>query len=360
MESPYSVVIPLINPNEPEARLASLLIDEGQQVTKGDTLCILETTKSTFELEAELDGYVVGLNYELGQIALAGDILCHLAPSADWQLPESDSFQKDTETALPEGLRISQPALELIKTHDIDPGGFPEGSLITTKMVQELIDQEHDYLVNYNPTTIIIYGGGGHCKSLIDVIKAIGTYTIAGILDDGIPPDQMVMGIRILGGKGNLPNLRRKGIALAVNAVGGIGNLSSRVRVFQFLADNGFICPQLIHPSAFVEQSASVSDGVQVFPQAYVGSEAEIGFGTIINTGAIISHDCKLDEYVNISPGAILAGEVHVGEEVLIGMGATINLQVKVGRGARIGNNATVKSNVPENGIVRAGAIWPD
>jgi acetyltransferase-like isoleucine patch superfamily enzyme len=41
-------------------------------------------------------------------------------------------------------------------------------------------------------------------------------------------------------------------------------------------------------------------------------------------------------------------------------MGATINLQVSIGAGARIGNGATVKSDVPERGMVRAGAIWPN
>ena len=40
-------------------------------------------------------------------------------------------------------------------------------------------------------------------------------------------------------------------------------------------------------------------------------------------------------------------------------MGATVNLQVKIGAGARIGNGATVKRDVPANGIVRAGGIWP-
>jgi acetyltransferase-like isoleucine patch superfamily enzyme len=40
-------------------------------------------------------------------------------------------------------------------------------------------------------------------------------------------------------------------------------------------------------------------------------------------------------------------------------MGVTINLGVKVGAGARIGNSAVVKADVPVNGIVRAGTIWP-
>ena len=85
-----------------------------------------------------------------------------------------------------------------------------------------------------------------------------------------------------------------------------------------------------------------------------------VGFGCIVNTGAILSHDCVLGDYVNISPGAILAGAVQVDERSLIGMGATINLGVKIGSGVRVGNSAVVKADVPQNSIVRAGAIWPD
>ena len=41
-------------------------------------------------------------------------------------------------------------------------------------------------------------------------------------------------------------------------------------------------------------------------------------------------------------------------------MGVTVNLRVKIGDRARIGNSATVKQDVPENGIVHAGTIWPN
>jgi len=364
MVTVYSVIIPQLNPNEPEARLASLEISEGQQVSKGDLLCVLETTKSTAELESEADGFVVGLIYSLGQSVHAGEILCHIAPSPVWQPPVILPDRQELSTPLPDGLRISQPALELANKHAVELSLFPEGNLITTKMVQELIDQRQSGFqqteTEFDPTATIIYGGGGHSKSLIDVIRAMRTYTIAGIVDDAVTPGQIIMGIPVLGGKEVLSDIRKKGIFLAVNAVGGIGNLSTRIKVFQTLTENGFAFPVVVHPQAFIESSAKLSPGVQVFPHAYVGSEANVGFGAIINTGAIISHDCVLREYVNISPGAILAGEVQVGARVLIGMGATVNLQVKVGDGARIGNNATVKSDVPENSIIRAGSIWPD
>ena len=57
MTEPVPIIIPLINPNEPGALLASLNFSTGQKVKKGDNLCTLETTKSTVEMTAERDGY---------------------------------------------------------------------------------------------------------------------------------------------------------------------------------------------------------------------------------------------------------------------------------------------------------------
>jgi sugar O-acyltransferase (sialic acid O-acetyltransferase NeuD family) len=206
----------------------------------------------------------------------------------------------------------------------------------------------------------VIYGGGGHAKALIDLLRALNVYRIAGVLDDNLSAGANLMGVPVLGGSEALDGLYAQGVRLAVNAVGGISSLAIRIKVFDRLAAAGFACPALVHPRAFVEPSARLAAGVQVFPHAYIGSEAQVGYGCIINSGAIVSHDCSLGEYSNLSPGAILAGEVQVGAGVLVGMGATINLRVRVGAGARIGNSAVVKEDVPEKGIVRAGTGWPE
>jgi acetyltransferase EpsM len=132
-----------------------------------------------------------------------------------------------------------------------------------------------------------------------------------------------------------------------------------RLEIFELLNRIGYFCPTVIHPSAILETTAILADGVQVFPLAYVGSQVHIGYGSIINTNVIISHDCVLGELVNLSPGATLAGGVEVGEGALVGMRATVNLNVKIGSGARIGNGATVKADVPEHGVVPAGSTWP-
>ncbi len=364
MSEPLAVIVPLLNPNEPQALLALLHVRPGERVTQGTLLCTLETTKSTQELLAERDGYVAGLAFEAGQSVPAGAVLCYLAASPDWTPPARLHVAAEPVKAAITGLRISQPALQLVEQHHLDLSTFPTDRFITESLVQEQLDRTASQVLPlkdaaYGPASIIVYGGGGHGKALIDLIRLEGSFGIAGIVDDGLPAGSLLMGVPVLGGSAILGQLLERGIQLAANAVGGIGNIDSRIRVFERLQQAGFTCPSLVHPSAVVEPSATLSDGVQVMPLAYVGSEAHVGYGVIVNTGAIVSHDCCIGNYANLSPGAILAGEVDIGEASLVGMGVTINLRVKVGDRARIGNGATVKTDVPEGSIVHAGSLWP-
>jgi sugar O-acyltransferase (sialic acid O-acetyltransferase NeuD family) len=363
---PNPVFFPLLNPNEPEALLTDLLIQEGQHVSAGDQLCTLETTKSSMELFAEGSGYVVGLGVTKGQQVRAGDRLCYLAETKDWTPPAETRPQPDAgQAAIPDGLRITQPALALARQLSLDLSSLPVGPLVTAGMVKTLQGRSQGEQnlslpeAPFDPTAILVYGGGGHGKSLIELLRSLSVYQVAGIIDDGIAAGSLILGVPVLGGKDALPGLHARGLRLAVNAVGGIGDISVRIKVFRLLGEAGFACPAVVHPTSFVEASAVLSPGVQVFPHAYIGSEARIDFGCIINTGAIVSHDCRIAEYANISPGAMLAGEVQVGSGTLIGMGVTVNLGVKIGASCRLGNGATVKSDVPPGGIVRAGTVWP-
>ena len=374
---PVPVFYPLLNSNEPEALLAAIHVTEGQRVAAGDLLFTIETTKSTAEVAAEQAGYVRGLAAAHGQTVNAGEVFCYLAEAAEWVPPEEGAAPAEVSppvsgAPLPAGLRITQPALALAQQAGLDLSHLPAGPLVTEKMVKELVDQgglplAGDFLdlsrpsveAEVDPTALLIYGGGGHGKALIDLLRTLGAYRLVGVVDDGFPVGSVVMGLPVLGGQEALADLHTRGVRLAVNAVGGIGNVAVRIKVFQTLAQAGFTCLAVVHPSAWVEPSASLAAGVQVFPHAYVGSEVQVGFGTIVNTGAIVSHECVLGEYVNISPGAMLAGRVQVGDGALIGMGVTVNLQVQIGARARVGNSATVKADVPPNGIVRAGAVYP-
>lgn len=365
MGAAVAVIVPLINPNENEARLAALYVEAGKKVETGDRLATLETTKSTFEVAAESAGYIAGLDCKPGDVLKAGATLCYIADSKDW-VAQNAKKADQPQTALPDGLRITQPALLLAQKEKLDLASLPIGPIVTEDYVRRALASSKDAPAlkipdaARNANAIVVYGGGGHGKAVIELLRAAGGHEVIGVIDDGQQPGKLVLDVPVLGGANALAAVLEAGCLRAMNAVGGIGAMSTRIQVFEKLKNASFEFPSAVHPSAVVEPSAKLGAGAQVFPHAYVGSEAQIGFGCIVNTGAIVSHDCALADYVNLAPGAILAGRVSVGEGTLIGMGVTVNLNVRIGAGARVGNGATVKADVPDGGIVRAGTVWPN
>ncbi len=206
---------------------------------------------------------------------------------------------------------------------------------------------------------ILIYGGGGHAKTIIGLIRQLNSWQIAGIIDDGLPAGTLISGVPVLGNGSMLAEMREVGIHSAVNTVGGIGDYSIRWKVFESLIRFDFDFPTFIHPASFIEADAVIEAGVQVLPMSYISSEAQIGFGSLINANVVVSHDCRLGRCVNLSPGAMIAGNAVIDDFAQIGMNATVNLNVRVGKAARVGNSAVVKGDVPDQGRVYAGQVWP-
>ena len=211
----------------------------------------------------------------------------------------------------------------------------------------------------FDPTKVIIYGGGGLSKMIIETVRATGGYRIVGVIDDGKSEEKEIIGVPVIGSADILPDLYKDGVRMAANAVGGIGDYRVRLKVFDTLAGEGFVCPAVIHPTAHVDPSAIIEAGVLVLAQSYVSGNAIVGRGTLINNSVVVSHDCVLGACVNLSPGAMLAGDVIIGNFTQIGMNATVNIGVKVGSECLIGNGATVKSDVPPGKRIYAGSIWP-
>ncbi|MGA9531610.1 MAG: NeuD/PglB/VioB family sugar acetyltransferase [Anaerolineales bacterium] len=355
MPEAVAVTIPLLNPNEPEVMLSALSVAQGDIVQKGDALATVETTKSSTEIAAERAGTVVGLRAAVGTTLAAGDVLLWLADDSSWQPPAKP--QSD-QPAPADALRMTEAARELARKEGVDLESMPVGPLITESWLRDRLAAQ-EKLPEIDPFKLLVYGAGGHGKSVIELVYAVGGYELIGVIDDGIAAGTQILDLEVLGAADRLQGLRHEGVGLAINAVGGIGDIRSRVRVFDRLAAAGFKFPTVVHPTAVVEPSAELAEGVQIFPQSYVGSQARLGFGVIVNTAAVVSHDCDVQDYANLAPGSLLAGAVTVGDRSLIGMGVTVNLEVTIGKLSRVGNSAVVKDDVPVHGVVPAGAVWP-
>lgn len=368
------VPVPLLNANEPEARLVEIHVKDGQPVQKGDLLFTIETTKAASDVEAPENGFARLVTSE-GDTLSVGAVLAYITETADEppeavisnQLPvSSNPLSVNSRQA---DLRITNPARALAESLGLDLSTFPTDRLITESFIRQMTASSpqtspasplnrKSQIANLK-SEILLYGAGGHAKAVLEMIQAVGAFRLAGIVDDNPAlAGTSVLGIPVLGTRDVLPGLLEQGVHLAANGVGGIINIEIRVRLFELLESYSFAFPILRHPRATVEPSAQLGDGVQVFANAYVGSSAVLHEKCMVNTGAIVSHDCEIGRYTHIAPGCLLAGHVHIGERALVGMGVTTIIGLKIGDGARVGNGAVLLADVPARQIVPAGKVW--
>ena len=373
------VLVPLLNANEPEARLVEIHIKDGQRVQKGDLLFTIETTKAASDVESPESGFARLLASE-GDTLSVGAVLAYLTETADEPLESISSNQYSVSSSdqpavsgQPEGLRMTKPARALAEQLGLDLSSLPTDRLITESFIRQLpqlqnpsiTQSPNDVTKSPNDVTkspnaqILLYGAGGHAKAVLEMIQAVGAFGVVGIVDDNPAlTGTSVLSVPVLGTRDILPGLLERGVFLAANGVGGIINIDIRVKLFELLTSYGFAFPILRHPRATVEPSARLEDGVQVFANAYIGSSAVLHEKCMVNTGAVVSHDCEIGRYSHIAPGCLLAGHVHVGERALVGMGVTTIIGLKIGEGARVGNGAVLLADVPARQIVPAGKVW--
>ncbi len=353
------ILVPLLNANEPEAKLTGIHIKDRQAVAKGMLLFTIETTKASSEIEAMESGFIRILAKE-GDTLAVGEKLAVITETNDenmeFQIPSKE------EQHIFGDLRITKPALKLAESFGIDIQTLPVDQLVTENMIRQLIGKNETLSMEFpisDKPYMLIFGAGGHAKSVMEMVVQGDKFTIAGIIDDDRHLiGSRTLGIPVLGTRVLLPALLKKGINLAANGVGGIVDIGMRVDIYAVLENAGFSFPGLIHPRATIEPSAKIEDGVQIFANAYVGAEAFLHSRCMINTNAVVSHDCEIGAYTHIAPGVLLAGQVHVGERTLIGMGVTTSIGVKIGSGVRIGNGAIILADVPDRMVIQAGRYW--
>ena len=122
--------------------------------------------------------------------------------------------------------------------------------------------------------------------------------------------------------------------------------------VVQFAESLGFQAFTVIHPTAFVDESATIGDGVFVGPQAVVSVNAKIGDHSLVHIHSSIGHDSQIGNYCAILPGARISGDVTLADHVLIGSNAFVFQGTKVGQHVNIDALTYVRDDVQEKNTV--------
>ena len=171
---------------------------------------------------------------------------------------------------------------------------------------------------------LVLIGGGGHCKSVLDAALRVGAFQEIVILDPGLPVGSEMMGCAVYGGDDKMVELKEKGFDHAFITVGCVGDTSLRRKLAERADTYGFNYPCIIDPSAVVSEFSKLEAGVFVGKNAVINAGAQIGNHAIINTGAIIEHNCHIGAFTHVAVGATVCGDCSIDEDVFIGAGATL------------------------------------
>ena len=194
--------------------------------------------------------------------------------------------------------------------------------------------------------SILLIGGGGHCKSCIDVIEQEGKYQIAGIVDLPEKQGQSVLGYAVLGTDEDLPELARTCPNVLIT-LGQIKTPERRISLFKKLLEMGANFPVIRSPLAYISHHAEVAEGTIVMHQALINAGAKVGSNCIINNKALIEHDAIIEDHCHIATGAIINGGVRVGTGTFFGSNAVCKEYIEIGENAVIGCGAKIIKNIP-------------
>ena len=200
--------------------------------------------------------------------------------------------------------------------------------------------------------SIVLVGGGGHCKAVIDVIESLDQYSIAGIVDQPEKLGQFCLGYPIIGGDAELPKLVKKHHHFLIT-VGQIKTAQIRHRLLITLQQLGAEMATIIAPSATISRHATIGVGSLIMPAAVIGAEVTIGQNCIINSGAIIEHESHIGDSCHIATGAVINGQTSVQQHCFIGSNSVLKQGISIAQNSVIAAGIRVLTSVTANQTIR-------
>lgn len=196
---------------------------------------------------------------------------------------------------------------------------------------------------------IILIGGGGHCKSVIDSISKSKEYNIVGILDLHDKVGDEIFGVKVIGTDDKLEYYYKNGVSNIFLTIGSIGDTALRRKLYSVALNIGYSFPNIIDSTAIVSDKIEMGYGNFIGKRTIINAGTKIDNNCIINTGAIIEHDCHIESFCHVAPGATISGNVVIGENTHIGTNSTIIQNIVIGSNSIIGAGSVIVKDIKSN-----------
>ena len=337
----YEIKAPRLNTNDDELLIQKIFVKEKQKIKSGEKIFLVETSKTSIEIETEYDGYVHSIDVSENEYVKVGEKILTVISENIKQELKDDKEQKENQLKKDSKRRISLKAQKFINENNLDINNFNhiKGDL---KLNDVLSYFEKNEKFDKNKPSIIL-GTGLHAKEIADQLEKNKIPILGFCSKNNENKNDFILGKnKVICVDEEIESLKNyKNLNYYIGVGGPISN-NLRKEIFEKLNKKKLNLPSLISKNSSVSDYARIGKGTVILPGAVIGPNVVIGENCIINCNSIVSHGCNIGNHVHLTPGATLAGNCNIGDLTTIGMNSTVFGSVRVGKNCLTHNNSTI------------------
>lgn len=278
------IVLTREDANTEYALLSEWLVQDRHEVSSGQPVCVVETTKATVEVEAPGDGTLVqlfeeGVEVELGKtIAVIAETAAEVDEAVTRREPQVAPEQKPGER------KATRKAVELAELHGVELAAIEKRGFITEKDVQEVLAARS--AVAASDGTHVLAGvstDGVTLPATFDLDDGVGVLDPEFVASLEADPESFVS----LSSEEKCEEYRSHGAAIGDGVVLGDGTL--------------VVAPRIV-----------IESGVEIGPRGFVHCEEVVAIGSLTHFRADLELTCRR---------AFLGSGIHGGRSVRFGGG---------------------------------------
>ena len=163
---------------------------------------------------------------------------------------------------------------------------------------------------------LVIYGYGGHARSVADVAIAAGIANFI-FVDSNARDGETFLGFAV---KREIQETLPAGWQCFAAA----GDNRARQLQVDAIIARGWALATVVAPTSTVGAGAAIAEGCFLAHHSHIGPLVTIGRGCILNTGCIVEHDCRVGDFTHVSVNSTVAGACTIGSFVFLGAGSVV------------------------------------
>jgi acetyltransferase-like isoleucine patch superfamily enzyme len=355
------LIVPRFDANSETVSLVEWRFEAGAPVKRGNVVCIVESSKSTFDIVAEADGFLIRGVAEGEEVSIL-DSVGSLVASEEDVTALADSLSADAERiqASSTALRATRKAVRLAAELGVDLSELTKDGYITETDVREFSRtgeaapcRSAAHFTGQGIRRVAVLSGGLGASQVIDILSHSPAIQVVGCLDDS-RTESTDDGFRVpmLGRIGQLRALweedRFDAAIVALST-----SIPARKRMFEACKDIGIPMINAIDPSVRINRGAVMGVGNVICSQVHIGMCTTLGDNNFISAHCSIDHHNVWGSHITTGPACATSALVCVADEVKFGSGVIVQPKVEIGRECQIASGAVIIQSVADRHAVK-------